>query len=132
MTTTTDQTPVFVDPSGRRRRVLRILIGVAVAGVLVYVALLVVALSGGPVKPSSLLPLPAAEDVPTTTTSAPPTTTAETTTETTTARDTTERTTTEGSPTVTTTAEPTTPSTPGSRRTDPPGASNRPTPPGKG
>lgn len=132
MTTTTDQTPVFVDPSGRRRRVLRVLIGVAVAGVLVYVALLIVALSGGPVKPSSLLPIPAAEDAPTTTATAPPTTTPAATSETTTAPDATARTTTEGTQAVTTTAEPTTPSTPGSRRTDPPGASNRPTQPGKG
>lgn len=132
MTTTPDQTPVFVDPSGRRRRVLRVLIGVAVAGVLVYVALLVVALSGGPVKPSSLLPIPAAEDAPTTTATTPPTTTPAATSETTTAPDATTRTTTEGTPAVTTTAEPTTPSTPGSRRTDPPGASNRPTQPGKG
>ncbi|NUT96756.1 MAG: hypothetical protein HOY78_32515 [Saccharothrix sp.] len=132
MTTTTDQTPVFVDPSGRRRRVLRVLIGVAVAGVLVYVALLVVALSGGPVKPSSLLPIPAAEDAPTTTATAPLTTTPEATSEATTAPDATTRTTTEGTQAVTTTAEPTPPSTPGSRRTDPPGASNRPTQPGKG
>ena len=131
--TTTEQTPVFVDPTGRRRRVLRVLIAVAVAGVLVYLALLVVALSGGPVRPSSLLPIPAAEDAPTATTTAPPTTTT-----TAAANDavtgpaTPARTTAPDAPEVTTTTAQTTPSTPGSRRTDPPGASNRPTPPGKG
>ncbi|GAA0262880.1 hypothetical protein GCM10010492_74950 [Saccharothrix mutabilis subsp. mutabilis] len=132
MTTTTDQTPVFVDPSGRRRRVLRLVIGVAVAGVLVYVALLVVALSGGPVKPSSLLPIPAAEDAPTTTTAPPATTTTTDAAKPATTAGTTTRKTAAGAPAVTTTADPTPPSTPGSKRTDPPGASNRPTPPGKG
>jgi cytoskeletal protein RodZ len=51
--------PVFVDPSGRRRRVARrIAIGVC-AVLAVYVILLCAALSGAPIPPSALLPLPA-------------------------------------------------------------------------
>ena len=58
--------PVFVDPSGRRRRdARRIAIGVC-AVLAVYVILLCAALSGAPIPPSALLPLPA--DTPTSTT----------------------------------------------------------------
>ena len=131
MTTPSDR-PVFVDPSGRRRKVVRIAIGTVAVGVLAYLVLLVVALAGGPVNPTTLLPIPkAAEPVVTTTTdtttsspeatslprnetsAAPPTTT--------TAPRVTSATT-----TTTTTAEN------GNKRTDPPGASNRPSNPGQG
>ncbi len=132
MTTPSDR-PVFVDPSGRRRKVMRIAIGIVAAGVVAYLVLLVVALAGGPVKPATLLPIPQA-DVPTlvdTTTDTPspsPDATSlprkETTikpTTTTTAPAVTNPTT-----TTTTTAEN------GNKRTDPPGASNRPSNPGQG
>lgn len=52
--------PVFVDPSGRRRRIIR---GVAIAAcavAAVYAVLLCAALFGAPIPPSALLPLPAA------------------------------------------------------------------------
>lgn len=133
MTTPSDR-PVFVDPSGRRRKVMRIAIGVAATGVVAYLVLLVVALAGGPVRPSTLLPIPeAAEPVVTTTTdtsaSSPDATSLP------------RNETTDTSPNVTTaapvanaTAAPTTTTTtvPGSKRTDPPGASNRPSNPGQG
>ena len=62
--------PVFVDPSGRRRRVARrIAIGVC-AVLAVYVILLCAALSGAPIPPSALLPLPA-DTVTSTTSDAP-------------------------------------------------------------
>lgn len=52
--------PVFVDPSGRRRKVLhRLVIGACVL-VGVYVAVLAAALLGAPIPSSALLPLPAA------------------------------------------------------------------------
>ncbi|NUT51190.1 MAG: hypothetical protein HOV94_28380 [Saccharothrix sp.] len=121
--------PVFVDPSGRRRRVLRIVIGVAVVCVLAYLTLLAVALAGGPVNRSSLLPLPDEEPpaVVATTTAAPVTSEE--------AAPAATATTTEDVPVVaveptTTTAETT--KTPGRRTEPPPGASNRPTAPGKG
>jgi cytoskeletal protein RodZ len=50
--------PVFVDPSGRRRRIVRRL---AIAGctlLATYAVLLCAALSGAPIPPSALLPLP--------------------------------------------------------------------------
>ncbi|GGU82471.1 hypothetical protein GCM10010178_86200 [Lentzea flava] len=132
MTTPSDR-PVFVDPSGRRRKVMRIAIGTVAAGVVAYLVLLVVALAGGPVKPATLLPIPEA-DVPTlvsTTTDTPASSpeatslprneTATTTTATTTAAPVTDATT-----TTTTTTEP------GNKRTDPPGSSNRPSNPGQG
>ncbi|WP_157984789.1 hypothetical protein [Lentzea terrae] len=130
MTTPSDR-PVFVDPSGRRRKVLRIAIGTVAVGVVAYLVLLVVALAGGPVKPTTLLPIPeAAEPVVTTTTDAPApspeatslprnetvATTTPTTTTTTVTNATTAATTTEN----------------GNGRADPPGASNRPSSPGQG
>src|SRR5688500_4956697 len=98
--------PVFVDPSGRRRWVLRVVIGAAVTCVLAYLTLLAIALAGGPVNPSSLLPVPEEEPavVIATTTAAP--TTAEPPAPTTT-RTAVERATT----TTTTVAEPTTTTT---------------------
>lgn len=127
MTTPSDR-PVFVDPSGRRRKVLRIAIGTVAVGVVAYLVLLVVALAGGPVKPTTLLPIPeAAEPVVTTTTDAPapsPEATSLPRNETTT------------QPTATTVTSATTTSTTttenGNKRTDPPGASNRPSNPGQG
>lgn len=125
MTTPSDR-PVFVDPSGRRRKVLRIAIGTVAVGVVAYLVLLVVALAGGPVKPTTLLPIPeAAEPVVTTTTDEPAPspeatslprneTVATTTTLTTTAA------------TVTNATTGTTTTENGNGRTDPPGASNRP------
>lgn len=129
MTTPSDR-PVFVDPSGRRRKVLRIAIGTVAAGVVAYLVLLVVALAGGPVKPATLLPIPeAAEPAVTTTTTDSPASSLEATSlprnETTTA------------PAVTTSTQPvtatiTTTTENGNKRTDPPGASNRPSAPGQG
>jgi hypothetical protein len=121
--------PVFVDPSGRRRWVLRIAIGTAVTCVLAYLTLLAVALAGGPVNRSALLPVPDEEApvvvttaVATTTTTQVPVVIATTrATTTTTTEDTTATTTTTTTETATTK-----PSTQG-RRSEAPGASNRPT-----
>lgn len=132
MTTPSDR-PVFVDPSGRRRKVLRIAIGTVAAGVVAYLMLLVIALAGGPVNPTTLLPIPeAAEPAVTTTTDAPassPEATSLPRNETTTAPAST-------SINVQVVADTTTTTTtvPGSKRTDPPGASNsnRPSNPGQG
>ncbi|MFD1151558.1 hypothetical protein [Saccharothrix hoggarensis] len=125
--------PVFVDPSGRRRWVLRVVIGVAVTCVLAYLTLLAVALAGGPVNRSALLPVPEDETpvvattaaVTTTTTARParPVTDAETTPTT----DDVEPTTTVG-----TTAAPKTEKPTQGRRSEAPGAANRPTSAGKG
>ncbi|QUQ65836.1 hypothetical protein [Kutzneria sp. CA-103260] len=52
--------PVFVDPSGRRRRFLRRLAIAVCALFAAYVVLLCAALSGAPIPPSALLPLPGA------------------------------------------------------------------------
>ena len=52
--------PVFVDPSGRRRRLVRRIAIAACSALAVYVILLCAALSGAPIPPSALLPLPAA------------------------------------------------------------------------
>jgi cytoskeletal protein RodZ len=128
MTTPSDR-PVFVDPSGRRRKVLRIAIGTVAVGVVAYLVLLVVALAGGPVKPSTLLPIPeAAEPVVITTTDAPASSPEATSLP---------RNETITQPTTTTVTNDTTTTTTtvtenGSRRTDPPGASNRPSNPGQG
>jgi hypothetical protein len=130
MTTPSDR-PVFVDPSGRRRKVLRIAIGTVAVGVVAYLVLLVVALAGGPVKPTTLLPIPeAVEPVVTTTTDAP----ASSPEATSLPRNETGTTTT---PVTTTTAvtnatNPTTTTETPNGRTDPPGASNRPSNPGQG
>lgn len=54
----THSTPVFVDPTGRRQRLVRWLaVGVA-GGCLAYAALLGVSLTGGPVTPPARLSLP--------------------------------------------------------------------------
>jgi hypothetical protein len=50
--------PVFVDPSGRRRRLVRRLAIAACALLATYTLLLCGALSGAPIPPSALLPLP--------------------------------------------------------------------------
>ncbi|WP_033441057.1 hypothetical protein [Saccharothrix sp. NRRL B-16314] len=122
--------PVFVDPSGRRRWVLRIVIGTAVTCVLAYLTLLAVALAGGPVNRSALLPIPDEEapvvvtttEVTSTTTRAPEVVV------------TTRPTTTTTDDTTTTTTEDTAATTKPSqgRRSEVPGASNRPTAPGRG
>jgi len=131
MTTPSDR-PVFVDPSGRRRKVLRIAIGTVAAGVAAYLLLLVIALAGGPVNPTTLLPIPeAAEPAVTTTTDAPassPEATSLPRNETTTAPASTSINVQVADTTTTTTT------VPGSKRTDPPGASNsnRPSNPGQG
>jgi cytoskeletal protein RodZ len=131
MTTPSDR-PVFVDPSGRRRKVLRIAIGTVAAGVLAYLVLLVVALAGGPMSPATLLPIPKAEPAVTTTTTDAPASSPEATSlprnETTTVS-----TTTSTAPPVTkTTTTTTTTSENGNKHADPPGASNRPSNPGQG
>ncbi|SDM17148.1 hypothetical protein [Allokutzneria albata] len=63
--------PVFVDASGRRRRVLRTVVGLASLAGLAYATLLCFALTDGPVEPPSLLP--ASHNENTTTTAPPPT-----------------------------------------------------------
>jgi len=132
MTTPSDR-PVFVDPSGRRRKVMRIAMGAVAVGVLAYLVLLVVALAGGPVNPTTLLPIPeAAEPAVITTTDAPassPEATSLPRNETTT---TTPPATTTPPVTSTTTTTTTTAAENGNKRTDPPGASNRPSGPGQG
>lgn len=122
--------PIFVDPSGRRRWVLRIVIGTAVTCVLAYLTLLAVALAGGPVNRSALLPIPDEEapvvvtttEVTSTTTRAPEVVV------------TTRPTSTTTDDTTTTTTEDTAATTKPSqgRRSEVPGASNRPTAPGRG
>jgi cytoskeletal protein RodZ len=130
MTTPSDR-PVFVDPSGRRRKVMRIAMGAVAVGVLAYLVLLVVALAGGPVNPTTLLPIPeAAEPAVTTTTDTPapsPEATSLPRNETTTTPPATTTT-----PPVATTTTATTTAENGNKRTDPPGASNRPSEPGQG
>ena len=64
--------PVFVDPSGRRRRAVRLAALVACAVVGCYVLVLVAALLGAPVPHSALLPLPGVVADPTTTTTTAP------------------------------------------------------------
>jgi cytoskeletal protein RodZ len=128
MTTPSDR-PVFVDPSGRRRKVLRIAIGTVAVGVVAYLVLLVVALAGGPVKPSTLLPIPEAAEPVVITTTDPPASSPEATSLPRNEITTQPTTTTVTSATTTTT---TTATENGSRRTDPPGASNRPSNPGQG
>jgi hypothetical protein len=120
--------PVFVDPSGRRRWVLRIVIGTAVTCVLAYLTLLAVALAGGPVNRSALLPVPDEEAPVVVTTAVVTTTTTRVPVVITTTRATTTTTTTTDDTTTTTTTETATtkPSTQG-RRSEAPGASNRPT-----
>lgn len=51
---------VFVDPSGRRRRLVRRLAIATCALLAAYTVLLCAALSGAPIPPSALLPLPSA------------------------------------------------------------------------
>lgn len=52
-------TPVFVDPSGRRRRVLRMIAAAAAVATLGYLALVLLAVFGAPLPPAAQLPLPA-------------------------------------------------------------------------
>lgn len=111
---------------------MRIAIGTVAAGVLAYLVLLVVALSGGPVNPTTLLPIPEAA-VPTlvTTTDVPapsPEATSLPRNETTT----TAPTSTTTAPVASTTTTTTTTTDNGNKRADPPGASNRPGNPGQG
>jgi hypothetical protein len=65
--------PVFVDPSGRRRRLVRRLAIATCALLATYTLLLCAALSGAPIPPSALLPLPGMPDTvePATTTDQP-------------------------------------------------------------
>lgn len=104
--------------------------GAVAAGVLAYLVLLVVALAGGPVSPTSLLPIPEAA-VPTIVTTDVPASSPEATSlprnETTTTPPSTTSTTTVSSVTTATST-----SENGNKRTDPPGASNRPSAPGQG
>ena len=132
MTTPSDR-PVFVDPSGRRRKVMRIAVGTFAVGALAYLVLLVVALAGGPVNPTTLLPIPKAAEPAVTTTSDTPSSSPEATSlprnETTAPRVTT---TTRPVTTATTTTTAATTTTTENKRADPPGASNRPSNPGQG
>lgn len=130
MTTPSDR-PVFVDPSGRRRKVVRVAIGIVAVGVLAYLVLLVVALAGGPVNPATFLPVPeAAEPAVTTTTDATTPSPEATSLPRNETNATAPATTT--TPPVTDTTTTTTTAENGNKRTDPPGASNRPSNPGQG
>jgi hypothetical protein len=53
------QTPVFVDPSGRRRRVLRIATAGAAVVIVGYLVLVLLTVFGAPLPPAAQLPLPA-------------------------------------------------------------------------
>ncbi|TVT30683.1 hypothetical protein FNH05_28930 [Amycolatopsis rhizosphaerae] len=66
--------PVFVDPSGRRRRLFRRVAMIGIALVAGYVVVLVAALLGAPVPSSVLLPIPGVQ-TPAPTTTEPETTT---------------------------------------------------------
>ncbi|MEV6714143.1 hypothetical protein AB0M48_19130 [Lentzea sp. NPDC051208] len=106
--------------------------GAVAVGVLAYLVLLVVALAGGPVNPTTLLPVPeAAEPAVITTTTATPASSPEAT-----SLPRNEITTTPPVTTTTTPAAATTTTTTTvenvNKRTDPPGASNRPSEPGQG
>src|SRR5690348_17232536 len=129
MTTPSDR-PVFVDPSGRRRKVMRVAIGVVAVGVLAYLVLLVIALAGGPVNPTTLLPIPKAAEPAVTTTTDTPASSPEATSlprnETTTTPPAAESAAPVANTTTTTTAGN------GNKRTDAPGQSNKPSNPGGG
>ncbi|MGW4063928.1 hypothetical protein ACWEGE_36965 [Amycolatopsis sp. NPDC004747] len=64
-------TPVFVDPTGRRRRIVRRVALAACAGVLLYLAVFVAALFGAPIPTSALIPVPGFVPVPVPATSVP-------------------------------------------------------------
>jgi hypothetical protein len=64
--------PVFVDSTGRRRRVLRRLAYAFGAVCMLYGGLISVSLAGGPVSSSAILPLPATADRPVTAATVPP------------------------------------------------------------
>lgn len=106
--------------------------GAVAVGVLAYLVLLVIALAGGPVNPTTLLPIPeAAEPAVITTTDTPassPDATSLPRNETTT----TPPVTTTARPVASTTTTTTTTVENANKRTDPPGASNRPSEPGQG
>jgi len=65
-------TPVFVDPTGRRRRIVRRVALAACAGVLLYLAVFVAALFGAPIPTSALIPVPGFVPVQVPATSVPP------------------------------------------------------------
>jgi hypothetical protein len=67
-----DATPVFVDPTGRRRRILRRVALAACAGVLLYLAVFVAALFGAPIPTAALIPVPGFVPVQVPATSVPP------------------------------------------------------------
>ncbi|MGW5717847.1 hypothetical protein ACWEVP_16900 [Amycolatopsis sp. NPDC003865] len=50
--------PVFVDPTGRRRRIVRRIALAAFGGLLLYVAVFVAALFGAPIPTAALIPMP--------------------------------------------------------------------------
>ena len=50
--------PVFVDPSGRRRRALRVIAAATAAATAGYLALVLLAVFGAPLPPAAQLPLP--------------------------------------------------------------------------
>ncbi|WP_244210728.1 hypothetical protein [Amycolatopsis kentuckyensis] len=68
----TTATPVFVDPTGRRRRIVRRVALAACAGVLLYLAVFVAALFGAPIPTSALIPVPGFVPVQVPATSTPP------------------------------------------------------------
>ncbi|SFR09806.1 hypothetical protein SAMN04488564_103238 [Lentzea waywayandensis] len=109
---------------------MRFAIGTVAVGVLAYLVLLVVALAGGPVNPTTLLPIPEAAEPAVTTTTDAPTSSPEATSlprnETVSRSSATTTTAPVANATTTTTADN------GNRKTEPPGASNRPSNPGQG
>ena len=69
-----DAKPVFVDPTGRRRRIVRRVALAACAGLLLYLAVFVAALFGAPIPPSALIPVPGVVPEQATSTAPPPAT----------------------------------------------------------
>lgn len=131
MTTPSDR-PVFVDPSGRRRKVMRIAMSTFAVGVVAYLVLLVVALAGGPVNPTTLLPSPEAAEPAVTTTTDTPASSPEATSLPRNEPMSTPPATTTTPPVANTTTTTTTTAENGNKRTDAPGATNRPSEPGQG
>ncbi|WP_344295920.1 hypothetical protein [Agromyces neolithicus] len=59
-TTESQDAPVFVDPSGRRRHRVRLISGLALGAIAVYLGLVATAFLGGPAVVTPLLPKPTA------------------------------------------------------------------------
>jgi len=110
---------------------MRIAIGVVAVSVLAYLVLLVIALAGGPVNPTTLLPIPKAAEPAVTTTADTPASSPEATSLPRNETTTTPPAATSAAPVANTTTTTTTVEN-GNKRTDAPGQSNKPSNPGGG